>query len=119
MMTQPKSDDEYGADSIRHTTWFESLCQRPRMWTLNGTPAEIAAFLDGYYYGVQRGQRIELAQWQSFRRWLSERLPLGEPAGWYETWRRAFPDDSTAAEHLAALFSEFEASGGEHRTVDL
>jgi len=95
-------------------SFVESVCLRPRMYTLDGTFAEVVCFLEGYHSGhliPGKPDRSPGEHWSSFCNWLRPKF-AGDTAvgGWQATFvalRRGCPDDGAALDQLIALYGRY------------
>src|ERR1051326_2819062 len=60
----------------RGITFTEAVLRRPTMYTLTGSFAEVACFLEGYYSGLAKANydAPPVVEWSAFLRWLAKRL---------------------------------------------
>jgi hypothetical protein len=71
------------ASGLQILTLVDGACRHPRWFTLHGTFAEVAAFLNGYYFaleglGGEKGREL-VAEWRGFCLWLAEKLEVAPP----------------------------------------
>lgn len=105
-------------EEIRYVSFVESVCHRPKMYTINGTLEEVLCFLEGYYSGNvkcsdQRAWQVVEDEWYGFTTWSSIRLSGSSLGGWrnlYDSLRQIHAEDATVLEHCAALCAEYHLS---------
>jgi hypothetical protein len=98
----------YSDPPIRILPIVECVSRRPTLFTPHGTLAEVISYLEGYDAGLRRGQKDEeLAEWEGFRHWMTEKLVGNIAIPWHRALRQCFPNDREALAQLLALFGEF------------
>ena len=99
--------------SKRRLSFPECVLLRPKMYTINGTFVEIAAFLTGYYSGKAHSvHRLPVVEWSIFQCWLKGKLSeefkgkIGHnPA--FDHMDSLYPEEVMAREKLKAWLEEF------------
>ena len=87
----------------------ETLCRYPRMYTMNGSFAEVVAFLEGYTIADAKDSRRD---WHGFSRWLTAKMGYPDNVVAPVYLRRTYRDDAEALKELDRLFREYAGSGG-------
>jgi hypothetical protein len=106
---------------LRLLTLVDSVCRRPRWFTMNGAFAEAVAFLNGCYFSPGTGpeEKTRAAEWYGFVEWLTERLQVVHPVQtegvrpaiyFFDRIRSECPDDETALARLADWWFEYWSS---------
>ena len=95
-------------EQIRAAMFTEAVLRRPAMYTMNGTFAEVVAFLNGYYSGAARGHLDwpPVIEWTDLERWLANRLGVAST----EAFRRieqSFDDNCERIDALADWYARF------------
>jgi len=81
------------------------ICKRPKMYTMNGTFAEVIAFIDGYTSADSvKKSRME---WHGFSSWLAKRLEYSDAIVAAEYLRERYPSDDEAIDELAQRYAEY------------
>lgn len=108
----------YTAADIHIVSFVEAVCRRPRMYTLNGSLAEVICFLTGFYSGMVTHRRYAPAlrrverEWHGFITWVVARLKLRATHDWADVAAALHQrglDDAAALNYLADLNSEYRA----------
>jgi hypothetical protein len=72
-----------------------SVCNYPRVYTVNGTFTEVTIFLEGYAIGANVGKSIAHSKFTPFLKWLVTRLNSSSDIVGWDEFRNNFPDDIT------------------------
>ena|SRR5437868_274954 len=93
----------------RGVTLTEAVLLRPAMYTMNGTYAEVIAFLEGYYSGMAHGNpnAQPAVDWSDFEAWLADRLEVDST----EAFRRieqSYDDNCERIKALADWYARFQ-----------
>jgi hypothetical protein len=95
-------------EQTKDISFPEAVFLRPSMYTMGGTFEEAIAFLEGYYSGVAKANpyAAPIAEWASFRRWLSEKLscPASEI---FVKFKDHCGDNQTCRDRMLEWLSEF------------
>ncbi|MES2463767.1 MAG: hypothetical protein V4671_24625 [Armatimonadota bacterium] len=100
-------------------SFVEAVCVRPVMYTMDGTWAEVGAFLEGFYSGMgghssTKAGREGVERWMDFCHWALLRLTgrgHSEPYQLFQTLREKYPEEAVAFVRLAELCIEYRQSG--------
>jgi hypothetical protein len=89
----------------------DAFCKRPAMYTMNGTFAEVVAYLDGYAQGAEVKDVIYHYRWNAFLKWLAVKFDYSKktwPLPW-QVFLDSYPDEETALKELARFYREYAA----------
>jgi L-fucose isomerase-like protein len=88
----------------------EAVLLRPAMYTMNGTFAEVVAFLEGYFSGMAHGNpnASPVVEWSDFEQWLVDRMKV-DGAELFRKIEQAHSEDCERLRALADLFARFRA----------
>jgi hypothetical protein len=86
----------------------EAVCKHPQMYTMNGTFAEVTAYLEGYTTADSKNSRREL---HGFNRWLSAKLGYPSHVVSWVYLHETYPDDAQALKELSRLYREYADFG--------
>jgi len=94
----------------RAVTLTEAVLLRPAMYTMNGTFAEVIAFLEGYYSGMaQVNPNAQLVvEWSDFEQWLADRLNV-ESTEPFRRIEQTHDEDCERMKALADCYAHFRA----------
>ena len=89
---------------------IEAICNRPKLYTPNGTFFEIYSFLDGLGIGALEN-RYSHSSFTPFQKWLAEPDEHGRkfPISIHE-FRERFSSDEEALSRFASLFRQYVES---------
>lgn len=104
------SEEEWSCSLI------DAACVRPKMYTINGTLGEWAAFIQGYQSGMaSHGRDGPHLQWYKFLDWALEQV-TGSPNGQWrelaEALQQRYADDEQAFHEIAKLCIEYRRING-------
>ena len=100
-------------EKIEFADIVDAFCKRPAMYTMNGTFAEIVAFLDGYATGAEVNEDLYHYRWNAFLKWLAIKFdysPKTFPLPW-KVFLASYPAEETALKELARFYREYAGSG--------
>lgn len=100
-------------------TFTEAVFVRPKMYTINGTVEEVAAFLEGFYSGLaahtRDAQRMaEAQQWWNFHLRLHHHVPNGAGKSWFDLvglLRADYGDDQPIFFQLIQWYQAYRHAG--------
>jgi hypothetical protein len=98
-------------EKMRFAEVLDIVCKSPAAHTMNGTFAEIVAFLDGYAKGAEVKDGPAHYSWTPFLRWLAVKFNYPKktwPLPW-EVFLDSYPDEETALKELARFYREYAA----------
>ena len=90
-------------------SFSEAVLLRPMMYTLNGSFAEVIAFLEGYHSGAAKGNPYAplVMEWEAFRGWLAAQFCV-DTAEVFIAFQTRYGAEQTALEELAARLARFQ-----------
>ena len=109
---------ENKTEELHVVTLVEAILRRPRMYTPNGSLAEVFCYVNGFYNGMathfedKRALEHVSQVWHGFLKWAARHLENCASDNWldvYSALHRDYPDDTKAFEHCAALYREYRA----------
>ena len=83
--------------------------QHPQMYSIT-TMGELKAFVDGYRFGVEKGDSVpsEVPPFRQFSEWLVRKLKRGDTSfGWWQLIQWNDTDEATAIGDFGTLITEF------------
>jgi hypothetical protein len=94
----------------RAITFTEAVLRRPAMYTLNGSFAEVACFLEGYYSGMAKASFDvpPVVEWSAFLRWLAKMLGV-DSATSLKCIYDSYDDDCERFRALSDWYGRFQA----------
>jgi hypothetical protein len=94
----------------RGITFTEAVLRRPSMYTVNGTFAEVACFLEGYYSGTAKANYDvpPVVEWSAFRRWLADRFGVDSSVS-FKSIQQSYNDDCERLKALADWYARFQS----------
>jgi hypothetical protein len=92
----------------RGITLTDAVLLRPAMYTMNGTFAEVVAFLVGYFSGAAKGNPSAppVIEWSAFEYWLADRLNA-QDGGHFRRIHDAHREDCERLRALSELYTRF------------
>jgi hypothetical protein len=117
---------EYIAENLQTVSFIEAVCRRPKMYTLDGTLAEVFCFLNGFYSSIANHNppACETAShnWDGFLEWASARLAGCPTSNWADVaaaLRRSYPEESVVLmlDHSERRVSEPPSQRRPHRAA--
>ncbi len=93
----------------RAVTLTEAVLLRPAMYTMNGTFAEVIAFLEGYYSGMAHGNpnAQPAVDWSEFEQWLADRMNV-DSAELFRQIEQCHGENCERIRALADLYARFQ-----------
>lgn len=99
-------------NKITACSFVEGVCRHPEMYTINGTLAEVGAFLEGFYSGMishsqdKHRYSAEAYWWSDFCEWVTIQL-FSKEKSWRDLFKwlcETYPEQSDGFQKLIELY---------------
>lgn len=98
-----------GEKSYSFGKLIDAICNRPCMFTMTETFAEVATYINAFTKGLAHADPSIPTEWTGFQEWLRQKWDYPNNHSWCFELKKRFPEDKMALEQLLLLYQEFVA----------